>query len=119
MKFCLGNNQVKEIRPLVTLLTILLLVLASQPGAFAYQAGKPVTPYGDFCPRCGQYGTCKKTMSTKDAEKAMKDYYHKKRYNVEIENKRGRFIRAKIKDKGKVIDVIIFDRKTGRIRSIY
>ncbi len=56
---CFGNNQVKEIRPLVTLLTILLLALASQPGAFAYQAGKPVTPYGDFCLRIGHYGADK------------------------------------------------------------
>jgi hypothetical protein len=108
-----------KIKHLTILIALCAFLLASGTTVSAWQKRKPVTPYGDFCPRCGKYGTCKKTMSTKDAEKAMKDYYHKKRYNVEIENNRGRFIRAKIKDKGKVIDVIIFDRKTGRIRSIY
>ena len=80
---------------------------------------KPVTPYGDFCPECTKYGTCNKTLSHEDAKKAMMDYYHKKGLGVELEKKRGRFIRAKVKDKDKVIDVIIFDRRTERIRSIY
>jgi hypothetical protein len=58
-------------------------------------------------------------MSHDDAKKAMLDYYNKKGLAVEIEQKRGRFIRAKIKDEDKVVDVIIFDRRTGRIRSIF
>ncbi len=36
-----------------------------------------------------------------------------------IEKEKGRFIKARIMDNGKVVDVIIFDRRTGRIRSIY
>jgi hypothetical protein len=98
---------------------IVVFLAASLSGAFAWYNGKPVTPYGDFCPRCSEYGTCKSMMSHKDAKKAMLDYYHKKGLTVELEKKRGRFIRAKIKEKNNVIDVIIFDRRTGRIRSIY
>jgi len=58
-------------------------------------------------------------MTHEDAEKAMTDYYHEKGLNVELENRSGRFIRARIKEENRVIDVIIFDRKTGRVRSIY
>jgi hypothetical protein len=60
-------------------------------------------------------------MTHEAAKKAMLNYYHKKGFRVELVRKRGRFIRAKVKEKekGKVVDVIIFDRRTGRIRSIY
>jgi len=95
----------------------LLFVLFSE--GFAMHHGKSVTPYGDSCARCGHYGTCKSTISAEDAEKAITDYYHKKGFKIEIENRRGRFIKAKVKDKDRVIDVIIFDRRTGRIRSTY
>ncbi|MBL7031648.1 MAG: hypothetical protein ISR97_00510 [Nitrospira sp.] len=87
--------------------------------AFARHPKKPVTPYGDFCPKCSEYGNCKTPMGHEDAKRAMFDYYHKKGLSVEIMRKRGRFIKAKVKDKNDVVDVIIFDRRTGRIRSIY
>lgn len=89
----------------------------------AERSGKPVTPYGDFCRDCGHYGTCKSPMKDDAAAKAMKDYFRKKGYTVEIEKRKGRrkgrFIKAKVKDKNIVVDVIIFDRRTGRMRSIY
>jgi hypothetical protein len=95
----------------------------------AERRGKPVTPYGDFCRECGQYGTCDSPMKEDAAAKAMKDYFGKKGYTVEIEKWKGsgkgkrkgreRFIKAKVKDKDIVVDVIIFDRRTGRMRSIY
>ena len=97
--------------------SMLLLVPFSE--ASAWHPKKPVTPYGDFCPRCSEYGNCKTPMGHEDAKRAMIDYYHKKGMSVEIEKKRGRFIRAKITHKDDVVDVIIFDRRTGRIRSIY
>jgi len=87
--------------------------------AFAEHTKRNVTPYGDFCPECTKYGTCKSIMSHDKAKKAIMNYYHEKGLGVEIENKRGRFIKVKIKDIDKVVDVIIFDRRTGRVRSIY
>ncbi|UCH82311.1 MAG: hypothetical protein JSW20_06665 [Nitrospiraceae bacterium] len=85
----------------------------------AFRGGKPITPYGDSCTRCSTYGTCKYTLSHEDARRAIMDYYDKKGYIVELIHKRGRFIKAKVKDKNKVVDIIIFDRRTGRLRSIY
>ena len=98
---------------------VLMMLTGLQSRASAMREGAPVTPYGDFCPRCTKYGNCDTTMTHEDAKKAMLEYYHKKGLDVELERKRGRFIRAKIKEKDEVIDVIIFDRRTGRIRSIY
>lgn len=105
----------------ITIIAILVLFLTPLTEAFAWQNEErvPVTPYGDFCRRCSHYGVCRDTMSPGDSRKAMIDYYHNKGLDVEIENIRGRFIKAKIKDKGEIVDIIIFDRRTGRIRSIY
>jgi len=104
-------------RYIVAIVSVLLIIPLTETFSEIHQ--KPVTPYGDFCPRCSEYGNCKSTMSHDDAKKALIEYYHQKGLGVELEKKRGRFIRAKIRDKHKVVDVIIFDRNTGRIRSIY
>ena len=109
----------KNMRYVVILLSVLTALLIPLSDASAWHQKKPVTPYGDFCPHCSHYGASDSSMSHEDAKKAMLDYYQEKGLNVEIENKRGRFIRAKIKDKNKVVDIIIFDRRTGRVRSIY
>ena len=109
-------------RYLTVLIIIMVLLMMSLSDVLAWRHGRPhrqVTPYGDLCPRCNEYGICKSPMSHDDAKKAMLDYYHKKGLAVELVRKRGRFIRAKIKDKEETVDVIIFDRRTGRIRSIY
>lgn len=102
--------------PIIVAVSIFIMPLSE---ASAWHDKRPVTPYGDYCPRCTDYGTCKSQLGHDDARKAMFDYYHKKGLTVEIMRKRGRFIKAKIKEKGEVVDVIIFDRRTGRVRSIY
>lgn len=105
---------------LIVSIIISILLLMPFSTVFAWPEEIPVTPYGDFCPVYNShYGIHRFILSPEDAEKSMVNYYHKKGLSVEIENIRGRFIKAKIKDKDKVIDVIIFDRQTGRIRSIY
>lgn len=100
---------------------ILIIAFLALPGSktFGWSRDRSVTPYGDSCPQCEKYGTCNKIMTDYDAENALKDYYNKKGLTVKVEKKKGRFIKAKIYDKSDVVDVIIFDRQTGRIRSIY
>ena len=97
--------------------SMLLLIPFSE--ASAWRKDGPVTPYGAYCPRCSDYGTCETIMGHDDARKAMLDYYHGKGLSVEVVRKMGPFIRVKIIDGGEVVDVIIFDRRTGRVRSIY
>ena len=95
------------------------LVLSGVPDVSAGENRKNVTPYGDFCKQISHYGMHKQMLSNKDAEQALKHYFGKKGLDFEILHKQGRFIKAFIKDNGKVVDTIIFDRRTGRIRSIY
>lgn len=102
---------------IIAIVSVLLIIPLTEAAAGSHE--KPVTPYGDFCRRCSEYGNCKSTMSHEDSKKALIEYYHNKGLGVQLEKKRGRFIRAKIRDKNKVVDVIIFDRRSGRIRSIY
>lgn len=106
-------------RDIKVLLIMSVILIVSFTVVYASSDGTPVTPYGDFCPKCGKYGTCKSQMSLKNAEEAIAEYYHEKGLKIDIEKAKGRFIKASVKDNGKVVDVIIFDRRTGRIRSIY
>lgn len=96
-----------------------VIILLPLSAASAEGKDRPVTPYGDFCPACSNYGFCKYQMNHDEAEKALIDYYQKKDLNVQIERSRGRFIKAVIHTNGNIVDIIIFDRRTGRIRSIY
>lgn len=97
--------------------TILVFLLILTP-LYGWDRNGPVTPYGDYCPRCSNYGVCRLMLSPAQARKALKDYYSKKGLGIKIDRVRGRFIKARILDGSKVVDIIIFDRKTGRIRSI-
>jgi hypothetical protein len=106
-------------RDMKVLLVMSVILFVSFTVVYASSDGTPVTPYGDFCPKCGKYGTCRSQMSLNNAEQAIAEYYHEKGLSIDIEKAKGRFIKASIKDNGKVVDVIIFDRRTGRIRSIY
>ena len=106
-------------RILIFPVIIMFVLSLSGPETFGLPYEKPVTPYGDSCPQCDKYGICNKIMTDYDAEKTLKDYYNKKGLTVEMEKKKGRFIKAKIYKRTDIVDVIIFDRQTGRIRSIF
>jgi hypothetical protein len=96
-----------------------MMIFTLLSGASAFNSEKPVTPYGDYCPRFSNYGISKSIHTFKQAEEALHDYYRAKGLDVEIIKPFGRFIRAHIKSEEGIVDTIIFDRRTGRIRSIY
>jgi len=87
--------------------------------AFAYGGGKWVTPYGDYCGVCITYGVCKDVLPRNVALKALNKYYGEKGYRVGEVHLKGRFIEADIYKKDVKVDRVLFDRKTGRLRSIY
>ncbi|KKL67868.1 hypothetical protein LCGC14_2130690 [marine sediment metagenome] len=80
--------------------------------------GAGVTPYGDFCPRCSNYGVGQHPVSHKVASEALGEYFHAKGLTVKNVHGRGRFLKADIYKDGRLVDRILFDRRTGRIRSI-
>jgi hypothetical protein len=100
----------------ITILTAILF-LTFVTGTFAFHRGKNIRPYGDYC--TSHYGMHREVLNNKNAENALKHYYSDKGLDIEIVNLKGRFVKALVKDNDKVIDIVIFDRRTGRIRSIY
>ncbi len=100
-------------------LLAIALVLGLSVVAHAGEIGKGITPYGDFCPKCSTYGICKKELRNKEAVSALNAYFEEKGFSVgEIKGK-GRFLIVDILKEGRLVDRIVFDRKTGRLRSIY
>ncbi|MEJ2255183.1 MAG: hypothetical protein P8Y75_12635 [Nitrospirota bacterium] len=106
----------------------LILALALALGAAAFslpghaRAEEPegtVTPYGDFCPQCSLYGAHRGPVHPHQAVMALKAYFHTKGCSIANIRTGGRFLLVDVVRDGKVIDQIIFDRMTGRIRSIY
>jgi hypothetical protein len=79
----------------------------------------PVTPYGDHCRDCTIYGTGREPISLPQAVYALKKYYEVRGYEVGILRYKGRFIEAEIYRERKQVDRVVFDRLTGRVRSIY
>lgn len=108
------------IKELILILGLVLsLTVSVNAAASAELKNKRVTPYGDFCERVSHYGMHKHMLTPKEAEDALTHYYSNKGLDVQIIKSEGRFIKAVIKNKETIVDTIIFDRHTGRIRSIY
>ena len=80
---------------------------------------KGVTPYGVSCPLCGEYGYCKKEARHEEAVRALEKYYKGKGMTVTVTKKEGRFIEADVYKDKDLVDRVVLDCKTGRIRSIY
>ncbi len=97
------------------LFAVLLIILS----ASYVRAGEDVTPYGDFCTQCTTYGAGKAMIAPDDAVKALEKYYGGKGCQLGAVSYKGRFVQVEIYKNGRNIDKVLFDRKTGRIRSIY
>lgn len=98
--------------------TLAVSAIMASTAAFAEEGFKNgVTPYGDSCN--APYGICKKQMQVYEAVDAMKVYFEEKGMHIEIIEHKGRFIKVNIFRGHDRVDCILFDRKTGRMRSIY
>lgn len=80
---------------------------------------RAVTPYGDFCPRCNSYGVGRRAVTKQAAFHALSGYFSERGFEIRNVRGRGRFLKADIYKDGALVDRILFDRRTGRIRSIY
>lgn len=78
-------------------------------------------PYGQYCqgPRWGWYGAKKPVATAEDARKALEDYFGKD-FKVGGITEKPMFFRAEILDReNRVVDLVIVDKRNGRIRSIH
>ena len=94
--------------------TALLLFIGAQVNA----GDNKVTPYGDYFREYSIYGTCKSVLPLDEAVAAISQYYGEKGFQVGRMRYRGRFIEAEIYHGNRLVDKVLFDRRTGRIRSI-
>jgi hypothetical protein len=113
-------NRMEKIREFATGKTMLLAALLLLPMlSVAYAENRAVTPYGDYCKEYSVYGVCRRVIPPDEAVSALHNYYRAKGCRVLILLQRGRFIVAEIYRRHRQVDKVIFDRKTGRLRSIY
>jgi len=104
----------------MTKLVFVFILLASLlSGAYSKSSGNEITPYGAYCPLCGDYGYCKKQPTKKEIINALNLYYSKKGLRAVLIKQDGRFAEAEVYKKGSLVDRILIDSKTGRMRSIY
>lgn len=76
-------------------------------------------PYGDYSGMHSAYGISKANLKPKEAEAAIERYFAGKGLRALNMRHKGRFIEADIYRGSAPFDKILFDRKTGRIRSTY
>jgi hypothetical protein len=97
---------------------VIFLVLAFILFAPGVYAGDGVTPFGASCPPCDTYGYCRRQLTYTEAVQNLEAYYAQKGLKVSIVRQFGRFVEANIYRNGAVVEKIIVDRRTGRIRPI-
>ena len=78
------------------------------------------TPYGDYCPMQGWYGARKPVRTADEAKRFFRNISKNKPVVIGNIKEREWFFEAEIKDKNnKLLDIVIVDKRTGRIRSTY
>jgi len=88
-------------------------------GSFSFGGEVPVTPYGGYCKDCALYGSCIESIPPMEAVQSLRKYYEERGYRLGNFTHKGRFIEAEVLQNSRQVDKVIFDRKTGRIRSMY
>ena len=105
----------------------LLLIFLIFPGLSYAQAGwcpmwRDRAPYGDYSPNSqwGWYGAKRAVKSAGEAREILEEYLRGYAVLIDTINEKEWFFEAKIKDKNStLLDILIVDKRTGRIRSIY
>ncbi|GAB4482336.1 MAG: hypothetical protein OHK006_00470 [Thermodesulfovibrionales bacterium] len=78
-------------------------------------------PYSYGGSKGGKYGERREITTRDEAEALLRDQYSKQDVRIGAITEKERYFEAEILDarKGAVIDTVIIDKRTGRIRSIY
>jgi len=85
-----------------------------------YAAQEGASQYGDYVQWwCTVYGTRTNEIGPQEAEQLIEKYFADKGLRATNLRHKGRFIEADIYRNDRRLDVILFDRRTGRIRSTY
>ncbi|MBI4765199.1 MAG: hypothetical protein HY787_11405 [Deltaproteobacteria bacterium] len=103
--------------------TFLFLCLMLLPqSSFGQTMGGDRMPYGHYCPgpQWGWYGAKSAVRTADGARKILLEYFKGEKVSIGNVREKGWFFEADIRDKnGILIDIVIVDKRTARIRSIY
>jgi len=102
---------------MLILILCTLFVVTSVP--YAYAGEEQTTPFGAVCPACDTYGYCQKPLNYTQALHNLETYYSRKGLQVKVVKQFGRFLEANVYREGTLVERVILDRHTGRIRPIY
>ncbi len=109
----------------ITFILIAIIVFTRANQSFAqpmHNEWREKAPYGNYCPgyRRGWYGAKRTVRTAEQAKRILKEYFSPLDVKIGRIKERKWFFVAEILDKNDVlIDTIIIDKRTGRIRSIY
>ncbi len=76
-------------------------------------------PYGAPCGLCGDYGYCPQLPSPGKASRFLASFYAGKGLKTVVKKSGRRFMEAEIYREDVLIDKVLLDMRTGRIRSIF
>ncbi|MCK9275934.1 MAG: hypothetical protein M0P57_12680 [Syntrophales bacterium] len=106
---------------IVTLIVSLFtLTFSSDVTAGDRWRSQKIRPYGDYCPGPhGHYGAKQIVRSKEEARSILQDFFRGRDIAIGPLTERKWFFRAEVFDSEQnLIDIIIIDKRTGRIRSI-
>ena len=81
-----------------------------------------MSPYGDYREGSGGrwYGARRIVRTVEEAKRILDEYYSYKRVIISAVKEKQWYFEAEVRDKNNIlIDKVIIDKRTGRIRSIY
>ncbi|MCG2721641.1 MAG: hypothetical protein L6290_06470 [Thermodesulfovibrionales bacterium] len=102
---------------ILILILCALSIVTSVP--YVYAGEEQTTPFGAVCPACDTYGYCHKPLTYTQALHNLETYYSRKGLQVTVVRQFGRFLEANVYREGTLVERVILDRHTGRIRPIY
>ena len=112
-------------KKLVLITAFLLLTSLSVPGdvlAMMHGQGRHTRPYGGYCkgPRWGWYGAGRQVKTVEEVKELVTDFLGDTDLSTGEIQERETYFEVEIKDEGgEIIDLLIVDKRTCRIRSAY
>ena len=108
---------------IVTLALLLILIGAFTRPAWAGDGCRGrCQAYGGYCqgPRWGWYGARTPVTTVEDARKHLEKFFEKRNISIGAITDGGLFFKAEIKDhENTVVNFVIINKRTGRIRSLH
>ena len=112
----------KKLVLITAFLALTSLAMPDDVFAMMHGQGRHMRPYGGYCkgPRWGWYGAGRQVKTVEEVKELVTDFLDDTALSTGEIQGRKTYYEVEIKDEGgEVIDLLIVDKRTGRIRSAY